>query len=89
MMIRLRIDQHHPGESLFNNVFNRNEIHAQQASHRYVVRTFNNVNIGNGYPGDPSPKQSFYRHGAGNGIRIGINQNENMIIVCKLIIKPS
>ena len=45
------------------------------------------IGIANGHTADPIGKKPFHRHGAGQGIRIGIDHNKDLIVTVKDIIK--
>ena len=56
------------------------ELYIQKADHGNIVRSFYNIDIGYCDIGYPAPKQSFNSHGAGNGIRVGIDGNQHIIL---------
>ena len=65
------------------------DIGAQQPDHGQVVRPFDHVDAANVDRGDFAPQQTLYRHGTGNGVRVGVDQDQNPIFSGKDVIKTA
>jgi len=62
-------------------------IYIQQTDHIKIVRSADYIDVGDGDRRYPPPEQPFNRQGAGDGVGIGIDMDQNPIRSGKLFIK--
>ena len=66
-----------------------NQFDAQQANHGQVIRSIDLIDACDGDAGNLTPEQPFDRHGAGDRIGIGIDDDQDLIVIGELAIKAS
>ena len=79
-MVRLRIHNNHPAELVHIYLSKWNHADAQQPNHRQVVRTINGIDVRNRHIQHFAPQQPTDGHRAGDRIRIGVDDDQNVIV---------
>jgi hypothetical protein len=89
MMTGLGIDDNPSIKRWGVDLFDVNEMNPQKPYHGNIIGPVDDIYMGNGHTRHPAPQQPFYGHCAGNGIRVRVDCNQNMIVTRKPIVKAA
>ena len=87
IMGRLGIDNDEFRKPACLDFSKQDQANAQKAQHGQVVGPFDHIGAGDGDPGHFTPEETLDRHGAGNGVRVGINSDQHLVFAGKYIVE--
>ena len=87
MVIGLGIHHHDAVEASNIQAFQGDQGRLDQANHGQIVGTLDFIDIANGDNGGFAPQQPFDGHGAGDGVWIGVDGDQDTVVALELFVK--
>ena len=87
VVVGLRVHHHQLGEVVPLKIVDMFDVDPQQADHGDVVRAVDHVDAGDPDAGHLAPEEAFDGHGAGDGVGVGVDHHEHLVITGELLVE--